>query len=61
MHWVITHDEPAADLEEVVARTYAWNARKRQFTPRQIGIAVEVLAAKGWIEPLAAKSSATLH
>lgn len=61
VHWVITHDEPAAGLDDVVARTYAWNSRKRQFTPRQIGIAVDVLAAKGWIEPLAAKSSATLR
>lgn len=61
VHWVITHDEPAADLEDVVARTYAWNSRKRQFTPRQIAIAVEVLATKGWIEPLAEKPAAPLH
>jgi hypothetical protein len=39
-------------LDDVVARTYAWNERKRQFTARQIGIAADVLTAKGWVMPL---------
>ncbi len=52
VHWVMRH-EPARTLPDVVARTYAWNDRKRQFTPRQIGIAVDVLANKGWTQPLA--------
>lgn len=52
VHWIIEQGEPVSSVDEVVAHTYAWNARKKQFTPRQIGIAVEVLAAKGWIEPL---------
>jgi O-acetyl-ADP-ribose deacetylase (regulator of RNase III) len=47
VHWVMRHD-PVRTLEDVVARTYAWNERKRQFTPRQIGIAAETLARKGW-------------
>ena len=33
-------------------QVYAWNDRKRQFTPRQIGIAIDVLTAQGWIEAL---------
>ncbi|MNG02362.1 hypothetical protein D3C84_853880 [compost metagenome] len=53
VHWIVEQGDPVSSVEEVVARTYAWNARKKQFTPRQIGIAVDVLAAKGWIEPLA--------
>lgn len=48
VHWVLTHDAPARSLEDVVDRTYAWNPRKRAFTPRQIGIAVDVLASRGW-------------
>jgi len=50
VHWVMKH-EAARTLYDVVARTYAWNPRKRQFTPRQIGIAVNVLSQKGWVEP----------
>ncbi|MBF6034626.1 macro domain-containing protein [Pseudomonas sp. P155] len=52
VHWIIEQGEPLSCVDEVVAHTYAWNAHKKQFTPRQIGIAVDVLAAKGWIEPL---------
>lgn len=47
VHWLIKH-ESVASLDSVIARTYAWNERKRQFTRRQIGIAVEVLSKKGW-------------
>lgn len=47
VHWVMIHD-PVRTLTDVVARTYAWSESKRQFTPRQIGIAVEVLGESGW-------------
>jgi hypothetical protein len=49
VHWLFKHDEPPRNHEDAVARTYAWNPRKRQFTPRQIGIAVAVLTAQWWI------------
>ena len=52
VHWVMCH-EPVRALREVVERTYAWNERKKQFTPRQIGLAVEALAKQGWAAPLA--------
>lgn len=55
VHWVMKH-EAVRTRDDVVARTYAWNARKRQFTPRQIGIAVDVLAHNGWVESLEATS-----
>ncbi|TVR55951.1 MAG: Appr-1-p processing protein [Spirochaetaceae bacterium] len=48
VHWVMTR-QGAVHHDEVVARTYAWNDRKRQFTPRQIGIAVDRLTSKGWV------------
>lgn len=52
VHWVLTNEEPPRGFEEVVQRTYAWSPRKRQFTARQIGIAVDVLTAKSWTTPL---------
>ncbi|MFZ0284264.1 MAG: macro domain-containing protein [Terriglobales bacterium] len=47
VHWVMKH-ESVTTLDDAVDCTYAWNERKRQFTPRQIGIAVDVLSAQGW-------------
>lgn len=54
VHWVMKHDA-VHGLDDVVARTYAWNPRKRQFTPRQISIAAKVLSRQGWVEPLGAR------
>lgn len=48
VHWVVTR-EKAQTEEEVVQRVYAWNERKRQFSPRQIALARDVLGSKGWI------------
>ena len=48
VHWVCTHDQ-VADAAEVVSKVYAWNDRKRQFSPRQILLAREMLARKCWI------------
>ena len=56
VHWVADEEAPAADPEKVARRTYAWNERKKQFSRRQIGLALDVLSAKGWIT-LAAPSS----
>ncbi len=55
VHWLVSHDN-VFTLSELVDRTYAWNERKRKFTPRQIGIAAEVLAKKGWTHPVVAPS-----
>jgi len=49
VHWVLQH-ESAQTMDEVVARTYAWNERKRQFSSRQITLSVEILAQKGWVD-----------
>jgi hypothetical protein len=56
VHWVMKH-EAARTLENVIERTYAWNPRKRQFSPRQIGIGVNVLSRQGWVEPLNPRSN----
>ena len=48
VHWVATR-EKAASLEDVMTKVYAWNDRKRQFSPRQVGIALKALQEKGWL------------
>lgn len=35
--------EPVRSVDEVIDKVYAWNEGKRQFTKRQIGLAVDVL------------------
>ncbi len=49
VHWVASHTVAGGGVEDVVRETHAWNDRKKQFTPRQIGIALNVLDAKGWL------------
>ena len=48
VHWAATHGT-SREPEAVVAATYAWNERKRQFSERQIRIALDVLDEKGWL------------
>ena len=48
VHWVATK-ENARSLEEVIAKTYEWGDRKKQFSERQIGLAYDVLKDKGWL------------
>ena len=51
VHWIINKEHPHS-VDDVVAQAYLWNERKRQFTPRQIGLTVEVLLRNGWIRNL---------
>ncbi len=51
VHWVMRR-ESISSLEDVISHVYTWNERKRQFSQRQIGIAVNVLSKKGWVEEL---------
>ena len=48
IHWVVDREKPTS-LDQVEEKTYAWNPAKKQFTSRQIRLAAEVLAQKGWI------------
>ena len=48
VHWVIECDSPAT-RDDLVARTHAWNERKKRFSPRQIHLAADVLVEKGWV------------
>ena len=49
VHWVLAHDAPAS-RDDLVALVYAWNERKRRFSPRQINLAADVLTDKGWAD-----------
>ena len=49
VHWVISREKVQTE-DDVVTRTYEWNDRKRQFTRRQIALAVDVLSRKNWIK-----------
>ena len=51
VHWVMKK-ESVNSVNEVINHTYAWNDRKRQFTPRQIALAANVLSSKGWAKSL---------
>ncbi|MYJ23579.1 MAG: macro domain-containing protein, partial [Nitrospira sp. SB0673_bin_12] len=51
VHWVASKEQ-AKTVDDVVQRTYAWNERKKQFSQRQIDLAVEVLSQKKWIGTL---------
>ena len=48
VHWVTTR-ENAVGTDDTMAKVYAWNERKKRFSPRQIGIAVQTLQKKGWL------------
>lgn len=49
VHWVLESDAPES-RDDLIALTYAWNERKKSFSPRQIGLAADVLTDKGWID-----------
>ncbi len=49
VHWVAGR-EGAASADDAVAKTYAWNDRKRMFRPEHIYKAWDVLHRKGWLE-----------
>jgi len=49
VHWVASREQ-VQSVDDVIARTYAWNDRKKQFSRRQIELAMDVLSGKGWVD-----------
>ncbi len=49
VHWVMTREDAVTEAD-IVARTYEWGERKRQFSPRQIALARDTLAERGWLQ-----------
>lgn len=52
VHWVAAHGG-AKSIEDVVAKTYAWNDRKRRFSRRQIELTLDILTKKHWLSEVA--------
>lgn len=48
VHWVVTRQN-ARSVEEVISEVHGWSDRKRQFSERQIRIALDRLRTQGWI------------
>ena len=48
VHWV-AKKEQTRSIDELVKKIYAWNDRKRRFSPRQIRLAWDVLSQKDWL------------
>ena len=48
VHWIVTREGATAGAE-IVARAYQWAERKRQFSDRQLRLAIEVLVEQGWL------------
>ena len=48
VHWVIARESPN-NLPDVISRVHEWDERKKMFSDRQIKLAANVLAEKGWI------------
>jgi len=51
VHWVANREQ-VNSVNDVIARTYAWGDRKRQFSERQLRIALDRLVNKAWITRL---------
>lgn len=49
VHWIAEHEVEVYDLDEIIRNTYSWGERKKQFSPRQIGLALHILTGKGWL------------
>jgi O-acetyl-ADP-ribose deacetylase (regulator of RNase III) len=48
VHWVMTECQ-ARDDDAIERETYAWNSRKRQFSPAQIALAAGRLRREAWV------------
>lgn len=48
VHWVVKN-ESANGFDEVVEKIYNWNERKKQFSKKQIQLALDTLIKKNWI------------
>jgi len=49
VYWILKNEMPARE-EELIAKTYGWADRKRQFTPAQIRLAARILSEHGWVD-----------
>ncbi len=48
VHWVVSKMN-AGSIEDVIAKVYGWNDRKKNFSERQIKVSYNVLKQQGWL------------
>ncbi len=48
VHWIASREQ-VQSMDDVVRKIYAWKNRKKQFSQRQIELAIDVLSRKGWL------------
>lgn len=48
VHWIASREQ-VQSMDDVVRKIYAWKNRKKQFSRRQIELAIDVLSRKGWL------------
>ena len=53
VHWVIKHDK-VNRVNDVIKNVHQWSNRKKEFSNRQIKLAVDALEKKSWIDPMPA-------
>ncbi|MDR0932082.1 MAG: macro domain-containing protein [Victivallales bacterium] len=51
VHWIV-QKENVSSLKEVIEHTYAWNESKKQFSPRQIELALVRLKENNWFSTI---------
>ena len=51
VHWVVKQ-EHVTDPDQIVVRVHGWNERKKQFSDRQLRLALDVLKSKGWVDAI---------
>lgn len=48
VYWIMKN-ETVTSVDEVINQTYAWSEHKRQFSRRQIALAVDTVTGQGWV------------
>jgi len=48
VHWIVNEGR-ITSTKDVAPQVYNWNERKKQFTPRQIELALKILEDKKWV------------
>ena len=56
VHWVASYED-ATTPEAATRKVHAWSERKQRFTPDQIRLAWETLAAQGWMPRMPAPAT----
>ncbi|HEX7395269.1 MAG TPA: hypothetical protein VF313_10115, partial [Anaerolineaceae bacterium] len=51
VYWIMKN-ETVTSIDEVINHTYNWSEHKRQFSRRQIALAVDTVTGKGWTKTI---------